>query len=207
MKKLLSAIAGLSVLAGSILAATPAQAQFYTFGENADDDLNDLWLNGGNAIINQEQFNLTNAVANQLNITWDTLLQEPEQLNALYDESDSSTQGILTFSNGDCSVDVGCALPKIGLATALKCVAKVGVNVTDAKPWAECLQEVDYDAYVASIPCTSGTCPGFATLPGQKVFACNNSVNSVLAGNSYLSLPSTLEPQKKELQISWLSQG
>ena len=208
MKKLLTAIAGLSVLAAGILAATPAQAQFYTFGENADDDLNDLWLNGGNAIINQEQFKMTNAVAGQLNITWDTLLQEPEQLNALYDANDPSTHSILTFSHGGCSVDVGCALPKMGLATALKCVAKVGMDVTDAKPWAECLQEVDSKAYdrVADAGCVEN-CPGFATLPGQKVFACNNSVNSVLAGNTYLNLPSTLEPQKKELQISWLSQG
>ncbi len=76
-------------------------------------------------------------------------------------------------------------------------------NITDPQDWAECTKELDYDAYLAASACTFGDCPGFATLPGKKVVACNNSVNSVLAGNSYLNLPSTLESQKKELQISW----
>lgn len=214
MKKLLSAIAGLSILATGILGAAPAQAQFYTFGENANDDLNDLWLNNGNAIINQEQFNVTNEIATAVGYSGQMaaiqLLQNPDQLDNLYagDAYDSNTApgGLGVFSKAGCTVDAGCAIKAIGLVNTLKCTTSVS-NMTDPEDWANCVKDLDYDAYLAASECTYGSCPGFATLPGQKVVACNNSVNSVLAGNSYLNLPSTLEPQKKELQISWLSQG
>lgn len=215
MKKLLSAIAALSVMATGILAASPAQAQFYTFGENADDDLNDLLLNGGNAILNTEQFNVTNQIAVAAGYSGQTaalqLLQNPDQLDNLYAgdvyDSNSAPSGLGVYSKDGCSVDAGCAIKAIGLVNTLKCAASVS-NISDPQDWANCVEQIDYDAYLAASDCTFGNCPGFATLPGgQKVFACNNSVNSVLAGNSYLNLPSTLEPQKKELQIGWLSQG
>ncbi|MDY6802743.1 MAG: hypothetical protein SXA11_02915 [Cyanobacteriota bacterium] len=214
MKKLLSTIAGLSVLAAGVLAVSPAQAQFYTFGENADDDLNDLWLNGGNAIINTEQFNVTNQIATAVGYSGQTaavqLLQNPEQIDSLYAgdvyDSDTAPSGLGVYSKEGCTVDAGCAIKAIGLVNTLKCAGSVS-NITDPQDWANCTKDLDYDAYLAASACTYGSCPGFATLPGQKVVACNNSVNSVLAGNSYLNLPSTLEPQKKELQIGWLSQG
>lgn len=206
MKKLLSAIAGLSILAGGILAATPAQAQT-VFGQQTD-DLNDLF--NGTATLNENQFSISKEIADTLNIDVLTLLQSPDEVSNLYagDVYDSNTapSGLGVYSKEGCTVDAGCAIKAIGLVNTLKCAGSVS-NITDPQDWANCVEGLDYDAYLAASACTYGSCPGFATLPGQKVFACNNSVNSVLAGNSYLNLPSTLEPQKKELQIGWLSQG
>ncbi|MDY7004527.1 MAG: hypothetical protein SWX82_11355 [Cyanobacteriota bacterium] len=211
MKKLLTAIAGLSVLAAGILGAAPAQAQFYTFGENADDDLNDLWLNGGQAIINREQFNVTNQIALAVGLTGPTaavtLLQDPDKLDDLYagDGYDSNTApgGLGVYSKNGCTVDAGCAIKAIGIVNTLKCSG----SGTDPQNWGECVKDNDYDAYLAASACTFGTCPGFATLPNQKVVACSNSLKSVIAGKSYINLPPTLASQNNELQIGWLSQG
>ncbi len=128
MKKLLTAIVGLSVLAAGILGSTPAPAQFYTFGENPEDDLNALWLNGGQTIINATPFNVTNQITNVLNsqsaenIALLTLLQDPNQMDNLYAGNvynSSTPSGFGVYSKEGCSVDAGCALKAIGLVNTL----------------------------------------------------------------------------------------
>ncbi|GGA03616.1 hypothetical protein [Okeania sp. KiyG1] len=202
MKKLLTAIAGLSVLAAGILGAAPAQA-LPIFGE--DNDLADLF--NGEVTLSEEQFNVTNEIAGKLNVSTFELLQDPDKVDDLYagDAYDSNTapSGLGVYSKNGCTVDAGCAIKAIGMVNTLKCAG----SGTDPQNWAECVQNNDYDAYLAASACTYGSCPAFATLPNQKVVACNNGLKSVIAGKSYINLPSTLAPQKNELQISWLSQG
>jgi len=204
MKKLLTAIAGLSVLAAGILGVAPAQALPF-FGENADDDLNDVLT--GQVQLNKQQSNITKEIASKLEVTSLSLLQNPDQLDNLYGgdayEVGIPKGGLGVYSKDGCTVDAGCAIKAIGLVNTLKCSG----SGTDPQNWAECVQNNDYDAYLAASACTYGDCPAFATLPNQEVVACNKGLKSVIAGKSYINLPSTLAAQKNELQISWLSQG
>lgn len=214
MKRFLSAIAGLSVMATGILAASPAQAQFISQSSDLtdllndnDSDINGILNNLRNSLSDEEESDLKSAF--NIDIDMGHFLQSEAKIDTWADSnlnSDKKLTGLGVYSKNDCSVKAGCALNAIGFGNTLKCAATVR-DITDPQDWANCIKDLDYDAYLTASACTYGSCPGFATLPGQKVFACNNSVNSVLAGNSYLNLPSTLEPQKKELQISWLSQG
>lgn len=218
MKRLVTAIAGLSVLATGILGATPAEA-FDVFGGNVDDDLKDIVHpknKKGTLVLNQQQNALLNRVADAVGMNRKKsymLLKKPNKLNKLYkgdkyDPNDPKTKpsGLGVYSKNGCTVEAGCAIKAIGLGNAFKCVAKVS-NAYDPQDWAECVKGIDYDAYLAASDCTYGNCPAFATLPNQKVVACNKGVNTVLAGQSYLNLPATLVSEKKELQITWLSQG
>ncbi len=215
MKRLVTAIAGLSVLAAGILTPTSAEAIYFGYEHNKK-DLKSIVLKDASSDdlqLNYNQRNFLTAMASIIPKTNSaTLLKKPNKLNKLYKGNvkkynPNKKQGTLgVYSKNGCSVDAGCAIKAIGLVNGLKCAGSIS-NLTDPQDWAGCIQEVDYDAYLAASNCTFGNCPAFATLPNQKVVACNNGVNSTLAGKSYLNLPSTLVSEKKELQITWLSQG
>lgn len=208
MKKLLTAIAGVTILTMGTIATAPAQAQI--FGDDPSHDLEDI-LNG-DVDITDEQFGVLDAVSGELNIDIETLLLEPNQMDNLFEGSsvnaDQPPSGPLVFSKeyngGTCSVDAGCALKAIGLVLSLQCAS----SGADPQAWAECVQDKNYDKYLAASECTWGACPGFATLPGgNKIYACGNT-KSLIAGQSLLNLPTTLRgDQVDTLQISLLSQG
>lgn len=140
------------------------------------------------------------------------LLSDPSQLDSLYSGSDPAsdvnTSGFGVFTVQGCSVNADCALKAIGLSLSIQCAGQVGVgNLYNPEAWAECVEEKDLDAYRAAVGCIWGDCP-FTAAPGQKVYACNNSPNAVVAGKVLLNLPPSLSQGKNDfMEIGLLSQG
>lgn len=227
MKKLLTAIATTAAVALAGTLAAPAARALPTFGEaladnvTEDDYYDDLFmLLDGNVELSdgaEEALELvTGAISNTMGIAltdYYDLLFDPSLLDSLYAgsdvQNDINKEGFGVFTVQGCSVNADCALKAIGLSLSIQCAGQVGVgNLYSPQAWAECVQDKDIDAYYAALACTWGSCPFSATPAGQKVFACNNSPNAVVAGKVLLNLPPTLSQGKNDsMQIGLLSQG
>ncbi|MEB3826731.1 hypothetical protein [Phormidium sp. CCY1219] len=202
MKQILAAIAGAALLAMGT--AAPA-ASFPSLGDDSDSDLQALIDEG----LSFEQQIFGEMIAMDLNITLDQLLAEPTQMDGLYagdsySETDTPS-GLGVYTKDGCTVDAGCALKAIGLTLTFKCAG----SGTDPEAWANCVKDKDFDAYLAASACTYGNCPAFSSVPGQNVLTCQqNPTTPVLAGSSFLPLPTTLNQGSSEsLNIDILQQG
>jgi len=217
MKKLLTAIATTAAvtLAGTL--AAPAARAFPTFGEVLGDGVGtyeeDLqMLFNQEATLSDSETQAISLTADALGIDMFTLVMDPSQLDGLYagsdPQNDINTSGFGVFTVQGCSVNADCALKAIGFSLSIQCAGQVGMgNLYSPQAWAECVQDKDIDAYYAAVACTWGSCP-FSATPGEKVFACNNSPNTVVAGKVLLNLPPTLSQGTNDsMQIGLLSQG
>ena len=217
MKKLLTAIATTAAVALAGTFAAPAARALPTFGEVLGDgvgtyqeDLNMLF--NGEAELSDSEMQAISLTADALNIDAFSLVTDPSQLDGLYagsdPQNDINTSGFGVFTVQGCSVNADCALKAIGFSLSVQCAGQVGLgNLHNPQAWAECVQDKDIDAYYAAVACTWGSCP-FSAAPGDKVFACNNSPNAVVAGKVLLNLPPTLSQGKNDsMQIGLLSQG
>ncbi len=232
MKKLLTAIATTAAVTLAGTFAAPAARAIPTVGEILGDgngtyhsDLADIYNGYAGYDENVIAFSDSEKVALDLTMTalglpdygdqymYLALLADPSQLDSLYSGSDPAsdvnTSGFGVFTMQGCSVNADCALKAIGLSLSIQCAGQVGVgNLKNPQAWMECVQDKDIDAYYSAVACTWGNCPFSATPAGQKVFACNNSPNAVVAGKVLLNLPPTLSQGKNDsMQIGLLSQG
>lgn len=102
-----------------------------------------------------------------------TLLENPDLVGGIYEgdsvDPNSPPTGFDVYEKDGCYVEAGCAIKAIGLVNALKCAG----SGTDPEAWAYCIQDKDYDAYMAATQCTWGSCPGFASVPGEGLYACS----------------------------------
>ncbi len=217
MKKLLTAIATTAAVALAGTFAAPAARALPTFGEVLGDGVgtyeSDLdMLFNGEAELSDSEMQAISLTADALSIDAFALVMAPSQLDGLYAGSDAqnniNTSGFGVFTVQDCSVNADCALKAIGFSLSVQCAGQVGLgNLYSPQAWAECLQDKDIDAYYSAVACTWGSCP-FSAAPGEKVFACNNSPNTVVAGKVLLNLPPTLSQGKNDsMEIGLLSQG
>lgn len=203
MTNILTAIASAAILTAFGAGAASAQT-FPPIGNTTNSDT-DLIYDG--QALDDDQTQLANLLSNALSITAQELLDDPSQLDDLYadDANLKDTSGLLgTFTKDGCSVNADCAFKAIGLGLVFACAG----SGTDPEAWANCVEDKDRDAYLKAVNCTWGTCPDFANLPGQKIVACNNSPEQMLAGNLWLALPKSLNQGKTEyLSVDLLSQG
>ncbi len=178
MKRLLSAMTSAALLAVGGL-ATPAQA--VVFG--MDNDLQDILDPAQEVELSAQQGSTYDALAMTLGLGYDpvedgginlsttALLDDPSLMSGLYADNGSGTKEDLLgeYCKDGCCVQAGCALDAIGLKLTLVC----SPSGMDPEAWAKCVRDKDTGAYMAATACTSGDCPGFSSLPGEGVFACN----------------------------------
>lgn len=188
MKRLLSAITSAALLAlGGF--TTPAQAVIF----GMDNDLQDILDPAQDVELSAEQGGTYNAIAftlgldyqaNDLNLYTTALLDDPSLMSGLYADNGSGTKEDLLgeYCKQGCCVQAGCALDAIGLKLTLLCAPTSG---TDPEAWANCVRDKDNGAYMAATACTSGDCPGFSSLPGEGVYACNQG-STAIASNDLL---------------------
>lgn len=202
MKKILTAIASAAIV--TAIGAGAASAQFPPIGNSTNTDTSLIF--DGQAL-DDDQTQLANLLSNALSITAQELLDDPSQVDSLYDDGTDpqSKEGLLgTFQKDGCFVNADCAFDAIGLGLVFACAG----SGTDPEAWANCVKGKDEDAYLKAVNCTWGNCPNFANLPGQKTYACNNSPEQMLAGNLWLALPKSLNQGKTEyVSVDVLSQG
>lgn len=172
MKRRLAIIASGIVVGVGAIAVAPIQA-LPIFGTESDHELSDI--TDGTVGLSFDQRNVLGGVSMNLGLSFDgsDLLKNPDEMSGLYDgdsvdPNSPPEAGMLTYSKDGCSVDAGCALKAIGLVNTLKCAG----SGQDPEAWAVCLQDTDYDAYMAASACTWGACPGFA-LAEDGVYACS----------------------------------
>ncbi|WP_159788801.1 hypothetical protein [Sodalinema gerasimenkoae] len=170
MKRQLAILASSLVVGVGAIAVAPVQA-LPIFGTESHHELEDI-LNEEVQLSGEQQGTLI-GVAGLLEMDSTALLNSPDAMNSLFDgESVDPSQPptgplVINHEASGCSVDAGCALKAIGLVNTLKC----GASGMDPEAWASCLQDTDYDAYIAASACTWGSCPGFA-LAEDGVYAC-----------------------------------
>lgn len=171
MKRKLAIIASGIVVGVGAIAVAPIQA-LPIFGTESDHELSDITDETVGLSFHQQ--NVLGGISYNLGLSFDgsDLLNNPDEMARLYDgdsvdPNSPPEPGMMTYSKDGCSVDAGCALKAIGLVNSLKCAA----SGTDPEAWATCLQDTDYDAYMAATACTWGSCPGFS-LAEQGVYAC-----------------------------------
>ncbi|NMG60301.1 hypothetical protein E1H12_17705 [Geitlerinema sp. P-1104] len=167
----------LAILASSLMvgvgamAVAPVQA-LPIFGTESHHEIQDIL--DGEVGLDGEQQNLLTGMSFNLGLSFDgmDLLNNPEAMSGLYEgdavDPNAPPQGMLVYSKDGCSVDAGCGLKAIGLVNSLKCAG----SGADPEAWAVCLQDTDYDAYMAATACTWGSCPGFA-LAEDGMYACS----------------------------------
>ncbi len=172
MKRKLAIIASGIVVGVGAIAVAPIQA-LPIFGTESDHELSDI--TDGTVGTSDEQKNTLTMLSFNLGLSFDgsDLLNNPDEMTRLYDgdsvdPNSPPEPGMMTYSKDGCSVDAGCALKAIGLVNTLKCAA----SGEDLEAWATCLQDTDYDAYMAATACTWGSCPGFA-LAEDGIYACS----------------------------------
>ncbi|USR89537.1 hypothetical protein NEA10_11620 [Phormidium yuhuli AB48] len=170
MKRRLAILASSLVVGVGAIAVAPAQA-LPIFGTESHHELEDIL--DGSVGLDDDQELLLMGLSFNLGLSFDgtELLNNPEAMSGLYQgnsvDPNAPPQGMMVYSKGGCSVDAGCGLKAIGLMNTLKCAA----SGADPEAWARCLQDTDYDAYIAASACTWGSCPGFA-LTEDGIFAC-----------------------------------
>lgn len=181
MKRKLAIIASGIIVGVGAIAVAPLQA-LPIFGTESDHELSDI--TDGTVGLSDDQQNFLGGLSFNLGLSFDgsELLENPEEMSGLYAgdsvDPDSPPEDGMIYSKDGCSVDAGCALKAIGLVNTLKCAG----SGTDPEAWAVCLQDTDYDAYMAATACTWGSCPGFS-LSEQGVYACTEPTGlNVLAG-------------------------
>lgn len=182
MNKRLTALTTTTLLALGVAATAPAQA-LPIFGTESDHELQDIV--DGTVDVDGDQYMKLDSISGRLSISMVDLLNDPGQMDGLYagDSVDKSNppEGLDVYQKEGCYVQAGCALKAIGLANTLKCAS----SGTDPEAWAYCVQDKDYDAYIAATECTWGDCPGFASVPGEGLYACTDPTGeSVLSAFS-----------------------
>jgi hypothetical protein len=198
-KQLLTAFTSVSLLiAGAI--AVPATAAIFGSGDDAasidaNSQLSDLYDDfggeGGSADITADEMQgmMVMMLSTEVGVTPLDLLQDPSKVDYLNDEGaavktggeEEIPHGLGVISKGGCTADVGCAIGAAGVKVTLVCMAQVpakGGSLSDAEDIANCMKDVDYDRYMAASACTYGTCPGFASIGQDDLYACNTETDS-----------------------------
>ncbi len=197
-KQLLTAFTSVSLLiAGAI--AVPATAAIFGSGDDkasidANSQLSDLYDDfGGDSgsadiTVDDMQGMMMMMLSMEVGISPLDLLQDPSSVDYLNDKGDAVKSGSEELPHGfgvitkdGCTADVGCAIGAAGVKVTLVCMAQVpakGGDLSDAEDIANCMKEVDYDRYMAASACTYGTCPGFASIGQDDLYACNTETGS-----------------------------
>jgi len=199
--QLLSALAATAALAVGTL-ASPAAALIYGSDDHkaidAETQLDSVYhVYGGTSastdvVLDGMQNTIVQMMASEVGAMSPLdILTDPSKIDGLYDEgasvdgSGAPPSGFGTYSKGGCTVDAGCGFGAIGVKIALTCAAQVPANygeMNDPEAWANCIKDQDYDAYMAAAACTYGTCPGFASIVDDELYACNTQgSDSVMA--------------------------
>jgi hypothetical protein len=196
-KQLLTAFTSLALLAGAI--AVPASATIFGSGDDAasidaNSQLSDLYDDfggdSGSASITVDgmQGMMMLMLSMEVGVSALDLLQDPSKVDYLNDAGEALKSGgeeiphgFGVISKGGCTADVGCAIGAAGVKVTLVCMAQVpakGGSLSDAEDIASCMKDVDYDRYIAASACTYGTCPGFASIAQDDLYACNTDTDS-----------------------------
>ncbi|NJN61125.1 MAG: hypothetical protein HC795_05960 [Coleofasciculaceae cyanobacterium RL_1_1] len=197
-KQLLTAFTSVSLLiAGAI--AVPATATIFGSGDDkatidANSQLSDLYDDFGgdsgsaNIAADEMQGMMMMMLSMEVGVSALDLLQDPSKVDYLNDAgaavksgSDELPHGFGVISKEGCTADIGCAIGAAGVKVTLVCMAQVpakGGSLADAEDIANCMKDVDYDRYMAASACTYGTCPGFASIAQDDLYACNTEAGS-----------------------------
>lgn len=186
------------LLAGTIL--NPATATIFGSGDepttiDANSQLTDLYDDfggdSGSADITADEMQsmMMMMLSMEVGVSPLDLLQDPSKINYLNDggaalQENGGTEvpsGFGVMTKDGCTADVGCALGAVGIKTTLVCITQVpakGGSLADPEDIATCLKDVDSDAYIAASACTYGSCPGFASITQDDLYACNTEANN-----------------------------
>lgn len=216
MKKLLTAIAATALLVAGI--PQNAQANFPYLGPlNAEDEINSgfqedltLLLNNTNPNVGDESIadnGFREGLTSLLNTSYQAFYEQPETLLAGWGGEDGSPKapgGLFgEYCKNGCCVNADCALDAIGWGLRVQC-AGCG---NDVGCWAECVKSKNEEAFYSAVACTSGNCP-ISTTPGSRLFACRNSKNALVAGQTLLMWPESLKAgNSQSISVDLLSQS
>ncbi|TAF56959.1 MAG: hypothetical protein EAZ61_02425 [Oscillatoriales cyanobacterium] len=196
-KQLLTAFTSLALLASAI--AVPATATIFGSGDDAasidaNSQLSDLYDDFGgdsgsaNITVDDMQGMMMMMLSMEVGVSALDLLQDPSKVDYLNDAGEAVKSGSGEVPHGfgviskeGCTADIGCAIGAAGIKVTLVCLTQVpakGGSLADAEDIANCMRDVDYDRYMAASACTYGTCPGFASIGQDDLYACNTDADA-----------------------------
>jgi hypothetical protein len=196
-KQFLTALTSASLLLAGVIVG-PATAAIFGSGDDAasidaNSQLSDLYDDFGgdsgsaNITVDDMQGMMMMMLEMEVGVSSLELLTDPSKVDylnnggaALQPGSEDVPSGFGVLSKGECTADVGCAIGAAGIKTTLVCLAQVpakGGSLADAEDIANCLKDVDYDRYIAASACTYGSCPGFASIAQDELYACNTEAD------------------------------
>ncbi len=211
MKKLLTSIAGSTLLTLTALVIVPEPSQALLFSSSDSTDLDDLLnqtdLNHTSkkkTSLTTEWTNVLNTVSQPPRMTPTTLLHSPSEtritsrtpVSTSSAISEASSLYTVTTVNSSSlpggkeiySKKYGKGVCNVNAVCALKAIGfsltmKCSSAGTDPEAWAKCLKSKDHEKFLAAAQCTWGSCPAFSTLPnGGAAYACTSPTEPIFLG-------------------------